>query len=296
MVEPPVTIGVPVYNAAERIADCLKLIQDQRFGDFRVIVSDNASTDETSDIVSQIASQDSRIELHRHSVNMGALANFQFAMQRAKTPFFLWRADDDHMSADFVGQLYRCFSDGSEHYLAVPNIRVDRIADNSKTTTHVPQSVLSPTGDRIARIQALMRDLHPSWFYGLWRTVQLKEAFYSASQVFGQLYASDPLILLAPVLDDAICGDDRAEFVQNVDSRERKQRETSQFAERIAVRDMAWLPFNGAANHLIEMRNFDEAEKKRLRRSVSAYAERHVGLTQLKFVRWQLRKLLSGIW
>ena len=60
MTTPPVTIGLPVYNGERFLPNALASIRGQTFADFRLVVSDNASTDRTVDIVEEHAAQDER--------------------------------------------------------------------------------------------------------------------------------------------------------------------------------------------------------------------------------------------
>ena len=58
---PPLTIGLPVYNGEDHVGVALDDIAAQTFGDFELIISDNASTDRTSEICREYAARDSRI-------------------------------------------------------------------------------------------------------------------------------------------------------------------------------------------------------------------------------------------
>jgi GT2 family glycosyltransferase len=47
---PPLTVGLPVYNGENYLAESLEALLGQRFEDFELVISDNASTDATADI------------------------------------------------------------------------------------------------------------------------------------------------------------------------------------------------------------------------------------------------------
>lgn len=94
---PRLSIGVPVYNEERYIELCLRSILEQTYGDFEIIVCDNASTDRTCEIVQSLAQQDPRIVLHRAPRNLGASANFNWAVTLARGELFKWCAADDLM-------------------------------------------------------------------------------------------------------------------------------------------------------------------------------------------------------
>ena len=62
-IEPRVTIALPVYNGENFIESAIHSILAQTYTDFEFIISDNASTDRTRDIVKIYQRQDSQIRL-----------------------------------------------------------------------------------------------------------------------------------------------------------------------------------------------------------------------------------------
>jgi glycosyltransferase involved in cell wall biosynthesis len=92
---PVVSIGMPVYNGEKYLREALDSLLEQSFRDFELIISDNASSDDTKDICLEYASRDSRIKYIRRDVHQSALLNFQFVLAEAVGTFFMWAAHDD---------------------------------------------------------------------------------------------------------------------------------------------------------------------------------------------------------
>jgi glycosyltransferase involved in cell wall biosynthesis len=67
----------------------------QSMDDFELIISDNASTDNTYDICCEFARRDDRISVHRNETNVGAAANFNRVFALASAEYFKWAACDD---------------------------------------------------------------------------------------------------------------------------------------------------------------------------------------------------------
>lgn len=101
-VPPKVSIGMPVFNGAEYIREALDSLLGQTFSDFELIISDNASSDETETICRKYAQRDSRIRYVRQSENKGAAANFGFVLDRAKADLFMWAAYDDLWAPNYL--------------------------------------------------------------------------------------------------------------------------------------------------------------------------------------------------
>lgn len=99
---PTVSIGMPVYNGEPFISEALDSLLAQTFTDFELIISDNASTDETEAICRNYAAKDKRIRYLKQLENRGASANFQLVLHEAVGEYFIWAAADDLQSKDFL--------------------------------------------------------------------------------------------------------------------------------------------------------------------------------------------------
>lgn len=74
-------------------------------------VYDNASGDETRDVVEALAAEDSRVKYTCHPTNIGAFANFQYGLQHVQTPFFSFLSDDDVLLPGFYAAAMAGFHD-----------------------------------------------------------------------------------------------------------------------------------------------------------------------------------------
>lgn len=103
---PAVSIGMPVYNAERYLRETIGAILAQTFGDFELIISDNASTDGSLAICEEFARSDPRVRVVRQETNRGAAANFRYVLDAARAPIFMWAGADDWRSADFLALTY----------------------------------------------------------------------------------------------------------------------------------------------------------------------------------------------
>lgn len=102
---PLVTIGFPVFNGARHLRQSLDSLLAQTFTDFEIVISDNASNDETAAICAEFSSRDFRIRYIRQPANRGAWANFVFVLEAAAGPYFMWAAADDLWDPDWLAAL-----------------------------------------------------------------------------------------------------------------------------------------------------------------------------------------------
>ena len=92
---PRISIGMPCYNSERWIPAAIESLLAQTFEDFELIVSDNASSDGTWDIVQRYAASDDRIRPYRNPENLGASANFNRVFELAHAPYFKWASSND---------------------------------------------------------------------------------------------------------------------------------------------------------------------------------------------------------
>lgn len=122
---PKVTIGLPVYNGQRYLDESLKSIFEQEYGDFELIVSDNASTDTTPQILSTWAERHPRIRLHTMTRNEGGSANFQCVLRLARGEYFRWASHDDLIHPQMLSECLRAFDQSTDDVVLVyPKTRI----------------------------------------------------------------------------------------------------------------------------------------------------------------------------
>src|SRR5262245_43535908 len=100
---PLVSVGIPTYNRPAGLRRTLDCMTGQTYRNLEIIVSDNCSpSSETEEVVRAYQHRDPRIRYVRQPENIGLEANFKFVLEQATGPFFLWAADDDEWTPDFI--------------------------------------------------------------------------------------------------------------------------------------------------------------------------------------------------
>jgi glycosyltransferase involved in cell wall biosynthesis len=117
---PKVAIGLPVYNGADYLPNAIASILAQTFGDFELLISDNASDDATEDICRNYARLDRRIRYARQQRNMGAAANHNFVVRQTESRYFKWAAHDDLLGPRFLEVSVAALDKQPEVVLASP--------------------------------------------------------------------------------------------------------------------------------------------------------------------------------
>lgn len=103
---PPISLGMPVYQGEAYLAETLDNLLEQDFGDFELLISDNASTDATRDICQDYLRRDSRLRYVRNPENLGAAQNYNRVFGLTDGRYFKWVSYDDLLAPIY---LRRCF-------------------------------------------------------------------------------------------------------------------------------------------------------------------------------------------
>jgi glycosyltransferase involved in cell wall biosynthesis len=121
---PRVSVGIPVYNGEPFLAQALDSILGQTFGDFEVIISDNASTDRTQDICRMYMAQDTRIRYVRNDVNLGAAKNYNRVFDLSSGEYFKWAAADDLCAPNYLAKCVAILDRQPEVILCYPQTTI----------------------------------------------------------------------------------------------------------------------------------------------------------------------------
>lgn len=99
------TIAIPTYNRANYLPRAIRSILEQYDERVQVLISDNASTDNTQEVVKSICNEYPQIKYIRNSENIGPDRNFVNCYLHADGRFVLLLGDDDLIVENSLGRL-----------------------------------------------------------------------------------------------------------------------------------------------------------------------------------------------
>jgi len=154
-----VTVAIPTYNRSTMLREAIESVLTQTYGDYHLLVFDNASTDETAEVVASY--EDPRLEYVRRPENLGLLGNFADVLGRLDTEYSLILCDDDSLRPTFL-----------EETVAVLD------AHPRAGMVHTAFSIIDADGGVV--------EAETDWTYGLTRdTVEPREDFIAESMKWG---------------------------------------------------------------------------------------------------------------
>jgi glycosyltransferase involved in cell wall biosynthesis len=181
-----VTVGLPTFNRPDTLRRALSSLAHQTFRDFVVIVSDNAGVNQaTIDAVQEVGKDLPEVYLIAQESNTGALGNLSFLLGCANTKYFMWLADDDEISENYLEKLVSLLECEPAAVCAMGRWRMMRNAHQGENRWQLENS----TANRALRIFVYIAcEPDDYFFYGLHRTEQLRRChfdgyFYPNSKV-----------------------------------------------------------------------------------------------------------------
>lgn len=193
---PRLTIGLPVYNGENYLAESIEALLGQTYEDFELVISDNASTDSTADICRRYGARDSRIRYIRQPRNIGLQPNHNFVVKEARGELFKMASHDDLYARDL---LKRCVDALDEHPEVVVAHCWEAVIDSSGNVTKILDYPVATDAPRAPdRLRALLFDGWDDYTYGVMRTRVLLRTRLHGSHHFADRSINTELALHGP--------------------------------------------------------------------------------------------------
>lgn len=195
---PLLSIGMPVYNGEKYVGQALDSLLTQNFKDFELIISDNASTDNTAEICKRYLERDNRIKYYRNEVNIGALVNFNNLVNYATAPYFMWASHDDMWEPSYISKLINIMESDKSIVLGFSDF--DNIDEDDKQIRAYPKILKLSSSETIFKrlfkfIIFEESDGKANLVYGIMRLNILKE-IGGFNKTLGE-FAADDLFLFS---------------------------------------------------------------------------------------------------
>ena len=141
-----IDILIPTYNGAKCITQTLKSILSQDFSDFRIIISDDVSKDNTIAVIKKI--KDKRIKIFKNKKNLGYSLNLESAKKFATADIIYLMGQDDIMATNTLKNTFNAFKNPKIGAVTRPYFWFDK-----KINTPVrAKKQLDPSKDTIVKI------------------------------------------------------------------------------------------------------------------------------------------------
>ena len=166
---PTVSIGLPVYNGEQYIRFALDSLLSQDFEDFEVIISDNASTDQTPAICAAYGKKDRRVRYYHNEENIGSAPNYNRTFHLASGEYFKWCAHDDTCRPRFLADCVEAMR-AAPSRVALVYPQCDLIDASGKVFARAPHEPPNTHRYAFRRLAQVLRNV--GYAYPLWGLIR----------------------------------------------------------------------------------------------------------------------------
>lgn len=130
---PLFTVIIPTKDRSEYLYHTLRTCIDQSYPNLEIIVADDASTDDTVEMVKKMAKIDTRIQLITREQRVGMRDNFELALERVRPGYVMALGGDDGLIPDGIKYMYEILKETKTELLTwCPSVYEYPSASNPK--------------------------------------------------------------------------------------------------------------------------------------------------------------------
>jgi glycosyltransferase involved in cell wall biosynthesis len=190
--KPKVSIIVPVYKTAQYLPRCLDSIIKQTLEDIEIIIVNDASPDNSHEIIIEYEEKDDRIVYIRHEKNLGLGGARNTGIKAAKAKYIGSVDSDDWIDEDMFHKLYNKAAEGNWDIVVCGFKSVD---DEGNIITKTKFGNRAPIEKNI-REENIFHIINPAFWNKLWKKdLYIKNNINFPQYVYYQDLATTPRIL-----------------------------------------------------------------------------------------------------
>ncbi len=141
-------------NGGDRIGDVVQSVFAQDHENLELVISDNASTDNTEEVCRELAESHCRVVYHRHPVDVGVLDNYLSVLRLATGTFFRWVGDDDWLAPHCISRSLAAFA--ADDRLVLVTHRMDYLTPAGMIRSNRYSDAALGSSDPVTRFAALL--------------------------------------------------------------------------------------------------------------------------------------------
>lgn len=106
-----VSIVLTSYNYADYIRESIESVLSQTYSNWELIVVDDASSDNSVEVINEYAQKDSRIKLFVNETNKGLASSLKFGIEQADSEWIAFLESDDKFTPDSIYEKMRAIKE-----------------------------------------------------------------------------------------------------------------------------------------------------------------------------------------
>lgn len=168
-----VTVGIPSFKRPDLLLNALNSLKKQTYKEIKIHVAINGNENDTKKykIIRDNFKNYLNIEFHFHDQNIGSINNFLYLLNICNTKYFMWLADDDSISPNFISSCIDILDNSFDAVTVMPTWEL--VYKKNKKKMIIPSHFNQ--NSTLKRIINYCNITDDAFFYGLHRTSNLKK-------------------------------------------------------------------------------------------------------------------------
>ena len=113
LTRPILSIGIPTYNREELLIRAFESIKSIGPNNIEILIGNNYVSKKISFDQFNLKKPNQELKIFNHQENLGAIANFNFLLDKAQGEYFIWLCDDDYYLPGFFDILIPLLNNNS---------------------------------------------------------------------------------------------------------------------------------------------------------------------------------------
>ena len=194
MKKPKFSIIVPVYNTEKYLKRCLDSIKGQSFKDYEVIIVNDGSTDNSSDIISKYPYKVINQE------NLGLSMARNNGVKVASGEYLIFLDSDDYIEKDLLKEINKSLSNNPD----LVRYQIKEVFDNKSDINYEEISFDNKNGVEAFKLITNYHFVENAWAYAIKREFYLKEKFSFKKGTYHEDFGLMPLVIIKSKIVNSI--------------------------------------------------------------------------------------------
>lgn len=194
MKKPKFSIIVPVYNTEKYVKRCLDSIKSQSFKDYEVIIVNDGSTDNSSDIISKYPYKIINQE------NQGLSMARNNGVKEASGEYLIFLDSDDYIEKDLLEEINNSLSNSPD----LVRYQIKEVFDSKDDINYKEIPFDNKNGVEAFKLITNYHFVENAWAYAIKREFYLKEKFSFKKGTYHEDFGLIPLVIIKSKIVNSI--------------------------------------------------------------------------------------------
>ncbi len=194
MKNPKFSIIVPVYNTEKYLKRCLDSIKNQSFKDYEVIIVNDGSTDNSSDIISKYSYKVINQE------NLGLSMARNNGVKESSGEYLIFLDSDDYIEKDLLKEVNESLSNNPD----LVRYQIKEVFDDEENINYEEEPFDNKSGVEAFKLITKYHFVENAWAYAIKRDFYLKEKFSFKKGTYHEDFGLMPLVIIKSKIVNSI--------------------------------------------------------------------------------------------